>query len=66
MSLYPAARLRIARNPALARFLSHPDLAAAANKLETPRERLNAFQDPEVESAAGNTHDEYFGYAEAP
>jgi hypothetical protein len=51
---------------ALARFLAHPDLAAAAKKLKTPRERLDAFQDVEVESSEGNTQDEYFGYAEAP
>jgi len=51
---------------ALSRFLAHPDLLAAARQLKTPRERLDAFQDPEVESSEGNTQDEYFGYAEAP
>jgi hypothetical protein len=51
---------------ALSRFLAHPDLLAAAKRLKTPRERLDAFQDPEVESSEGNTQDEYFGYAEAP
>src|SRR5215468_3273097 len=36
---------------ALARFLTHPDLLAAAKQLQTPAERLDAFQDPEVESS---------------
>lgn len=50
---------------ALQKFLAHPEVAAAA-KLKTPKERLDAFQDGDVESAEGNSYDEYFGYAEAP
>jgi hypothetical protein len=48
------------------RFLAHQDLLAASKRLKTPRERLDAFQDPEIESSEGNTQDEYFGCAEAP
>src|SRR5262249_32100668 len=51
---------------ALSRFLTHPDLLAAAKQLHTPMERVDALQDPEVESSVGNTQDEYFGYAETP
>jgi hypothetical protein len=50
----------------LKKFLAHPEVAAAAKKLKTPKERLDAFQDVEVESPEGNTYDEYFGYADAP
>lgn len=51
---------------ALRRFLIHPEVAAAATQLRTPKERLDAFQDIEVRSTEGNTYDEYFGYSEAP
>ena len=51
---------------ALAKYLAHPDVAAAAKKLKTPKERLDAFQDADVESAEGNSYDEYFGYADSP
>jgi hypothetical protein len=51
---------------ALKKFLAHPEVAAAATKLKTPKERLDAFQNVDVESSEGNTYDEYFGYAEAP
>jgi hypothetical protein len=47
---------------ALKKFLTHPDVAAAATKLKTPKERLDAFQDVDVESSEGNSYDEYFGY----
>ena len=47
----------------LADFLAHPEFPAA-KALATPKERLNAFQDIEVESRDGNTHDEYFGYSD--
>src|SRR5690348_1251117 len=33
---------------ALQKFLAHPEVAAAAARLKTPQERLDAFQDPEV------------------
>ena len=45
----------------LARFFAHPEFAEAKT-LATPKARLDAFQDVEVESAEGNTYDEYFGY----
>jgi len=45
----------------LANFLAHAEFAEAKT-LPTPKARLDAFQDIEVESAAGNTYDEYFGY----
>ena len=45
----------------LAKFFAHSDVAEA-KKLPTPKARLDAFQDVEVESAEGNTYDEYFGY----
>jgi hypothetical protein len=50
----------------LQKFLEHPEVVAAAKTLTTPEDRLDAFQDPDVESAEGNAYDEYFGYAEAP
>ena len=43
-----------------------PEVVTAAKGLKTPKERLAAFQNVEVESKEGNTYDEYFGYAEAP
>jgi hypothetical protein len=51
---------------ALQNFLTHPDVVTATTSLSTPEERLAAFQDAEVQSNEGNTHDEYFGYAEKP
>ena len=45
----------------LAKFFAHPEFAEA-KKLPTPKARLDAFQDVEVESGEGNTYDEYFGY----
>ena len=51
---------------ALARFLAHPEVVAAAKELKTPKERLDAFQDDDVESGEGNPYDEYFGHREAP
>ena len=46
---------------ALAKFLAHPDVVATGKKLATPKERLDAFANVEVESSEGNTYDEYFG-----
>ena len=51
---------------AVAKFLTHPDVAAAAKKLKTPKERLDAFQDADVESSDGSIYEEYFGTAESP
>ena len=45
----------------LIKFFAHPEFADAKT-LPTPKARLDAFQDVEVESAEGNTYDEYFGY----
>jgi hypothetical protein len=47
---------------ALRKFLTHPEVVAAATGLKTAQERLDAFQDVEVDSSEGNTYDEYFGY----
>jgi len=51
---------------ALAKFLAHPEVIAAGKDLKTPKQRLDAFQDSEVESNEGNCYDEYFGHADAP
>ena len=45
----------------LSKFIAHPEFAEA-KKLPSPKERLDVFQDVDVESAGGNTYDEYFGY----
>lgn len=45
----------------LSKFITHPEFADA-KKLPSPKERLDVFQDVEVESVGGNTYDEYFGY----
>jgi hypothetical protein len=49
----------------LTKFLKHPEVLAASKKLKAPKQRLDAFQDVEVESSDGNTYDEYFGYCDA-
>ena len=51
---------------ALEKFLTHPEVAAAATRLKTAKERLDAFQDSDVESSEGNIYEEYFGHAESP
>jgi hypothetical protein len=51
---------------ALKKFLAHPEVVAAASRLRTPKERLDAFQDADVESSDGNIYEEYFGDADAP
>lgn len=51
---------------ALVKFFAHPEVVAASKELKTPKERLDAFQDGDVESSEGNWYDEYFGHAEAP
>ena len=51
---------------ALRRFISRAGAAAHAEGLDTPRARLDAFQDREVESAGGNFFDDFFGYAREP
>ncbi|MCI4569030.1 hypothetical protein [Lysobacter sp. CFH 32150] len=51
---------------AIREFLAAPGLAAAAAALKTPEARLDAFQDIDVQSDAGNAYDWYFGYSDAP
>jgi len=51
---------------AIREFLAHPEIAAAAASLKTPEARLDAFQDIDVQSDAGNAYDWYFGYSDAP
>src|SRR5690242_3759742 len=52
----PAGNAKVRR--ALERFLAHPEVVAAGKALRTPKERLEAFQDPDVESKEGNGYDE--------
>jgi hypothetical protein len=49
---------------ALEKFLAHPQVIVAAKELKTPKERLDAFQDADVESSEGNIYEEYFGAAD--
>lgn len=49
---------------ALLQFLTHPDVIEARVQLTTPQERLDAFQDHEVQSSNGNSYDRYFGWSE--
>lgn len=45
----------------LTKFFNHPEFAAA-QKLPTPKARLDAFQDDDVVSSEDSTYDDYFGY----
>jgi hypothetical protein len=49
---------------ALIRFLSAVESKIGVPGLETPEERLKAFQDEDIESDDGMFYDDYFGYAE--
>lgn len=49
---------------ALVRFLHAVKPKIGSEGLATPQERLNAFQDEEIESAQGMYYDDYFGYWE--
>jgi hypothetical protein len=51
---------------AIARFLADPELATASKACETPRARLDWFQDGDVRSSTGKAFDEFFGYSEKP
>jgi hypothetical protein len=51
---------------AVHRFLEHPEVMAAGELLKSPEERLNAFQDEDVETAEGTNFIEYFGYRGGP
>jgi hypothetical protein len=46
---------------ALQKFLAHPEIGAACKKLKSPEDRLNAFQDNDVETAQKTNVFEYFG-----
>jgi hypothetical protein len=46
----------------LTKFINAAKLELEAAGLKTRADRLNAFQDIDVESREGNTYDEYFGY----
>lgn len=48
---------------ALAAFLTHPEVIAAASQLQTSAERLAAFQNDDLESSNGNYTGDYFGWA---
>jgi|GEM_PF-3042105 len=47
---------------ALSRLLNSPEVMAAQTQLQTPQERLEAFQDPFVRSTEGINFNEYFRY----
>lgn len=49
---------------ALIKFFSAVKTKIGTSGLSTPEERLNAFQDEDVESEDGMYYDDYFGYAE--
>ncbi len=51
---------------AVQRFLQHPEVVAARRLLKNPDERLNAFQDDEVETSEETNCFEYFGYRGGP
>lgn len=51
---------------AIVRFLADPEVAIASKACQTPRARLDWFQDIDVRSSTGKTHDEYFGHSEEP
>lgn len=51
---------------ALSRFLERAGEVAKGEGLNTPRARLDAFQNIEVASAGGNLYDDYFGFAPEP
>ena len=51
---------------AIQQFLSHAEVVAARRLLRSPEERLNAFQDENVETSEGTNFFEYFGYRNKP
>jgi hypothetical protein len=51
---------------ALNRFLKRAGEVAKAEGLNTPRARLDAFQNIEVASAGGCYYDDFFGYVPEP
>jgi hypothetical protein len=50
----------------LQEFLAHPEIVVARKRLKSPEDRLNAFQDNDVETAKGTNISEYFGYRSKP
>lgn len=50
----------------LSRFLNRPEVVSAWTQLQTPQERLGAFQDPYVCSAEGVNFTMYFRYRAKP
>jgi hypothetical protein len=51
---------------ALQRFLTHPQVIAARQSLKTPQDRLEAFQDFDVQTTEGTNTWEYFGFKSKP
>jgi hypothetical protein len=51
---------------AIERFLTHAEIRAASRALASPEARLAAFQDGDVETRAGTTYFDYFGYTRKP
>ncbi|MGZ4973157.1 MAG: hypothetical protein ACXWDN_10385 [Limisphaerales bacterium] len=51
---------------AIQRFLLHPEVVAARGLLKNPDERLNAFQDDDVQTSEETDYGEFFGYRGGP
>jgi hypothetical protein len=51
---------------ALWRFLEQAEEKAKAEGLDTPKARLDAFQNLQVRSPGGHFYDDFFGYASQP
>jgi len=51
---------------ALDKFLKHQEVVATSKSLKNPQDRLEAFQDDDVETSEGTTIWEYFGYRNKP
>lgn len=49
---------------ALEAFFNHADVVAAQRSLASAQERLNAFQNDDIQTDAGHTYEDYFGYFE--
>ncbi len=47
---------------ALLAFFNHPEVISAKVKLQTAKERLDAFQDESVQASDGTMLGDYFGY----
>jgi hypothetical protein len=51
---------------AMKNFFAHPEVVAAGKSLQTPPDRLIAFQDNDAKSSGGHSYFEYFGYTNMP